>query len=175
MAHTRASCRITALRPRGTVAGEGAATYYRDLNSDLLQTGIFESGNCGHPDIEEQEQHGLFTGKRSLSFGPPAKLLVDPFQRVGGPQRFPLRGWESGEGEEFVTGLLEADADRLAAQCPLAQEANARLLDSLAARSIDHPPIILGEFFTQMRRRLGQQIPQLMISAALNRERGPLH
>src|SRR6202022_3989629 len=103
------------------------------------------------------------------------KLLVDPFQRVGGPQRFPLRGWESGEGEEFVTGLLEADADRLAAQFPLAQEANARLLDSLATRSIDHPPIILGEFFAQMRRRLGQQIPQLMISAALNRERGPLH
>ena len=40
---------------------------------------------------------------------------------------------------------------------------------------VDHPPIILGEFLAQMRRRLGQQIPQLMISAALNRELGPLH
>src|SRR5260370_22281414 len=89
-----------------------------DQTAQLYLTAVQEA--------EEQEQHGLFTGQRSLGFGPPAKLLVDPFQRVGGPQRFPLRGWKSGEGEEFVTGLLEADADRLAAQFPLAQEANAR-------------------------------------------------
>ena len=108
---------------------------------------------------EEQEQHGLFTGQRSLGFGPPAKLLVDPFQRIGGAQRFPLRARETGKGEEFVAGLLEAGTDRLAAQFPLAQEADARLLDAFAACGVDHAPIILSQFRAQMGRGLGHQIP----------------
>jgi hypothetical protein len=41
-------------------------------------------------EAEEQEQHSLFTGKRSLGFGPPAKFFIDPFERVGRAQRLPL-------------------------------------------------------------------------------------
>ncbi len=40
------------------------------------------------------------------------------------------------KGKELVTGLLEADADRLAAQRPLTQEVYARLLDALTARGM---------------------------------------
>jgi hypothetical protein len=74
---------------------------------------------------EKQEQHGFFTGLQSLDFGPPAELLVDPFERVGGPRRFLLRAGGSGV-KSLLTGLLEADADRLTAKFPLAQEAHAR-------------------------------------------------
>jgi len=67
---------------------------------------------------EEQEQNCLFIGERGLGFGPSAKLLVDPLQRIGGTRRLPLRKRESDEGKEFVAGLLEAGADRVAAQLP---------------------------------------------------------
>jgi hypothetical protein len=42
-------------------------------------------------EAEEQEQNRFFAGQRSLGFGPPAKLLVDSLQRIGGAQRLPLR------------------------------------------------------------------------------------
>ena len=74
---------------------------------------------------EEQEQNRLFIGERGLGFGPPPELLVDPLQRIGGAQRLPLRKRESYEGKELVAGLLEAGADRVAAQLPLAQEGDA--------------------------------------------------
>src|SRR5271167_4711530 len=55
-------------------------------------------------------------------------------------------------GEEFVAGFLEAGADGLAAQLPLAREPNPRVLDGLATLGIDHSPIVLCEFLAQMGR-----------------------
>ena len=69
---------------------------------------------------EKQEQNGLLAGKRSLGLGPSPEFRVDSLQRVGGTQRLPLRNRKSGKGEEFVAGFLEAGADGLATQLPLA-------------------------------------------------------
>jgi hypothetical protein len=62
---------------------------------------------------------------------------------------------ESGKGEELVAGLLEAGADRLAAQLPLARKPDPRLLYRRAALGVDHAPIILRQFLAQMSRGLG--------------------
>src|SRR5215467_2184973 len=39
---------------------------------------------------EEQEQHGVLAGQRSLGFGATAELFVDALQGVSRPQRLPL-------------------------------------------------------------------------------------
>src|ERR1700760_1435094 len=56
----------------------------------------------------EQHGSGLGGGQHGLGFDPPLKLLMEPFDRVGGPRAFPLAGRQSGKGEEPVPGLLEA-------------------------------------------------------------------
>src|SRR5580658_6520563 len=59
------------------------------------------------------------------------------FSALGGAQRLPLRNRKGGKGEEFVAGFLEAGADGLATQLPLAGKSNPRVFDDLAALGVN--------------------------------------
>ena len=83
---------------------------------------------------------------------------------------------KSGKGEKFVAGFLEAGADGLATQLPLAEQNQSRACSTASRLSgIDHSPIILCEFLAQMGRGLGEQVPQLMVGTTLKRHLRPLH
>src|SRR5262249_58424731 len=99
---------------------------------------------------------------------------LDPFEGVGSVQGFPVRGRKGSKGEGLVAGLLEAGVNRLAAQLPLTCKPAPGLLYRPAALRVDHAPIILSQFLAQMGGSRGQQVPELVISAALNRDLGPL-
>jgi len=105
---------------------------------------------------------------------PPPELLVDSLQRVGGPRRFPLRGRKGSKGKQLVAGFFETLIHRLAAQLPFAREGAPRLLHRLAALGVNHPPVIFRQLLAQMGGSLGQQIPEFMVGAALDRELGLL-
>src|SRR5215470_13756167 len=62
---------------------------------------------------EEQSQRSVF---------PAAKLLVEPFNRVGRSQRFPLGLWEAEEGEQLVAAFAKAGHRAWAALAPRALE-----------------------------------------------------
>src|SRR5439155_4084061 len=47
-------------------------------------------------------------------------------------------------------------------------------LDRLARLPVDHPPVVLGDLLPQPRRRLRLEVAELVDSAALNRDAGPL-
>src|ERR1700751_4776689 len=91
----------------------GSGSEVNRVIGEVLAEGL-PSIDASHDDLtgSEQgpEQHGsgLGGGQHGLSFDPPLKLLMEPFDRVGGPRAFPLAGRQSGKGEEPVTGLLEA-------------------------------------------------------------------
>src|SRR5947199_3873116 len=122
---------------------------------------------------EEEQEHRVLARQRSLSLGAPAEFPVDPLERVGRAQRLPLRGRVTQEREEIVTRLLEAREHRLAAKRPLAGEHGTSFLDGLATLAVDHPPVVLGELLPQMRGGLREQVPQLVIRAALDVHLGP--
>src|SRR5207244_3179310 len=107
---------------------------------------------AGAQEAEEEQEDGVLTRQQSLRLRAAAKLLVDALERVGRPQRLPLRGREAQEGEELVPRLLEARDHRRAAQAPLLREGGARLLDRLARLPVDHPPVVLGDLLPHPRR-----------------------
>src|SRR6266542_4229600 len=124
-------------------------------------------------ETEEEQEHRVLTRQRSLGLRSPAELLVDPLERVGRAQRLPLRGRVTQEREELVTGLVEARDHGLAAKLPLPHESDAGLLHRRAILTVDHPPVVLGELLPQVRGRLREQVPQLVIRAALDVDLGP--
>ena len=87
-----------------------------------------------------KSRNRFFVWQRRLGFGPPPELLVDPLQRIGRAQRLPLRKRESGKGEEFVAGLLEAGADRSAPQLPFVRKPDPRAFLA-AAEALDVSPV----------------------------------
>ena len=77
------------------------------------------------------EQHGCGLGRRQhcLGLDPAFELLVEPFDCVGGARTFPLADGQPGEGEQPVTGLLEAVGYRFAFEPPFADEGAPAYLD----------------------------------------------
>lgn len=75
-----------------------------------------------HPDLvadqqlEQQQLRRLGVGERALRLDSSAKLLMEPFDRVGDPQRLPLAPGEPVEGEQLVPGFLQAPGNL---RCPL--------------------------------------------------------
>src|SRR5881409_389437 len=68
-----------------------------------------------HHEAEEQGQRRVFAGQRALRLHAPAKLLVEPLDRVRGAQRLPLPFGEGEEREQFVAAFPKANrrSDRL--------------------------------------------------------------
>ena len=54
---------------------------------------------------------------------------MEPFDRVGGANAFPLVAGQLGEGKEPIAGLVEAVGYRLAFEPPFAKEGPAALFD----------------------------------------------
>jgi len=72
-----------------------------------------------HHEAEEQGQRRVFAGQRALRLHAPAKLLVEPLDRVRGAQRLPLRLGEGEEREQFVAAFPKTHHQAWAALGPL--------------------------------------------------------
>src|SRR5262245_39761133 len=123
---------------------------------------------------KQQQQHGFLTRQACLRFRSAAEFLVDSLERVGGPQRFPLRGGKGQKGEQLLAGFLQALHYCWTPQLPLLRESGPRLLDGRDRLPIDHAAVVFGEFFAQPRRRLRLEIAQFMGGTALNRHSRPM-
>ena len=75
---------------------------------------------------ERPEQHCCRLRRREdgLRLDPSLELLMQAFDRVRGPYRFPLAFREAREGEELVAGLLQTYRNGRAFQPPFAQESS---------------------------------------------------
>ena len=76
-------------------------------------------------------------GQHRLGLDPALELFVEPFDDVGGTRALPLAGWQPGEGEVPVTGLLESAGRRLAFEPPFADEGPSACLDICRRGGID--------------------------------------
>src|ERR1700756_5955682 len=85
----------------------------------------------------------------------------------------PLADGQPGEGEQPVTGLLEAVGYRLAFEPPFAQEGSAALFDLGRQGGVDHVVVVGRNLVMQPRGRVGQQIAMLVDGAALGRYIAP--
>src|SRR5215472_12462615 len=97
------------------------------------------------------------------------KLLVQPFDGVGGAHAFPLARRQPREGEQPLAGLLQAVGDGAMLEPPLADEGLAPPLDLLTGRRVDHVVIIGGDLLAQALGRVRQQVAMLVHGAALHR------
>jgi hypothetical protein len=79
-------------------------------------------------------------GSNRPGLDPTFELLVEPFDCVGGTRALPLADRQPGEGEQPVTGLLEAVGYRFAFEPPFADEGTSAVF----ANSIG-PRIISGD------------------------------
>ena len=108
---------IKAVSGRGEDIGSGSEV--NRLVSEFLGEGL-PPVDFAHGDVTrgEQcpEQHGCGLGRRQhgLGFNPALELFMEPFDGVGGANTLPLAARQPGEGEEPVTGLIEAVGYRLA-------------------------------------------------------------
>ena len=94
---------------------------------------------------------------------------MEPFDGVGGANALPLAARQLGEGEEPVTGLIEAVGYRLAFEPPFAEEGAAALLDLGGRGGVDHVVIVGRDLLVQPLGRMGQQVAVLVHGAALGR------
>ena len=69
---------------------------------------------------------------------------------ASGARRAPLAGRQAGEGEQPVTGFLQAVGDRPALQPQLAQEGLAPFLHLFRGFGVDHVGIVGGKLLMQM-------------------------
>jgi hypothetical protein len=76
----------------------------------------------------EQHRCGLGGWQHRPGLDPALELFMEPFDRVGGASALPLAARQPVEGEEPITGFLEAVGYRLAFEPPFAQEGAAALL-----------------------------------------------
>ena len=111
----------------------GSGSQVNWLASELLGESL-PSVDFAHCDLTGREQRpkqhgcGLGRGQHRLGFDPTLELLMEPFDRVGGASALPLAARQPVEGEEPITGFLEAVGYRLAFEPPFAQEGAAALL-----------------------------------------------
>src|SRR5271167_3622705 len=105
----------------------GSCNAVNRLVSGLVGEGL-PSVDFAHRDLtggeQRPEQHGCGLGRRQHRLGLDAalELLVEAFDCVGGTRTLPLADGQPGEGEQPVTGLLEAVGHRLAFEPPFADE-----------------------------------------------------
>src|SRR6516165_1619918 len=121
----------------------------------------------------EQHASGFGAGQQALRLDAPLKLLVQPLDGIGAPDRLPLLRRIAQEGEEPRAGLLQAIDDGLALQPPFAHERLALGLHLLDRLSIDHVGVVGAELVVQLLRRMGQQVAMLVHRAALDRHLRP--
>src|SRR5947208_16871493 len=77
------------------------------------------------------------------------ELLMEPFDRVGGASALPLAGRQPGEGEEPITGLLEAVGYRFAFEPPFAKEGPAALFDLARRGGVNHVVVVGRDLVAQ--------------------------
>src|SRR5438105_10592787 len=92
---------------------------------------------------------------------------------IRGASALPLAGRQPGEGEEPITGLLEAVGYCLAFEPPFAKEGAAALFDLGWRGGVNHVVVVGRDLVVQPRGRVGQQVAMLVDGAALGRHIAP--
>src|SRR5450631_3267184 len=100
-------------------------------------------------------------------------LIVQSFDRIGSPRAPPLARRQSCEGEQPVTGFLQAVGDGAVLEPPFAVEGHAARLDLLTRRCIDHIVVIRGDLVMQALWRVREKVPVLVDRAAADRHAVP--
>src|SRR5258707_6491866 len=109
--------------------------------------------------------------------GKPFRLVERGRSDLGGnwvcPRASPLAGRQASEGEEAVTGFLQAVSNRAMTQPPLADEGLATVFDVGRRGGVDHVGVIGGHLVVQALGRVGEQVPMLMHRTSLYRDAIP--
>jgi len=103
----------------------------------------------------------------------PAKLFVEPLNRVRGSQRLPLGLGEAEEREEFVTAFPQARHHARAALTPLPLERRIREARGVGAVSVNDAMEVVADLGECMLRSFPLEVAELMDAAALHRRPRP--
>src|SRR5258707_8505273 len=94
---------------------------------------------------------------------------MEPFDCIGGPCALPLVGRQSGEGEQPITGFLEAVGHGLAFEPPFADESPPARCDFRSRGGVDHVVVVGRDLLMQPLGGVGEQVAVLVDRAALRR------
>ena len=110
----------------------------------------------------QQHRRGVGGRQHGLGLDPLLELLVQPFDRVGGPRTLPLFRRQAGEAEQACASFLEAVGNGTMFDPPFTNESLATRLDLLACFRIDHIVVARVDFLMQAFRCMRKQVPVLV-------------
>src|SRR5213593_4489943 len=97
----------------------------------------------------QQEQRAVRRGQHRLRLDPPAELLDDALDDVGGAQPLPLAFREAVEREQLVAGLVEALDHRGAPLLPFGRELEPRPPRCPLVLGVDDLAVVLAELVVE--------------------------
>ena len=101
------------------------------------------------------------------------EFLVQTFDCICGACGPPLAVGQPCEGEQPVSGFLQAIGDRTTFQPPFADERLATCLDLIRYAGVDHVVVVGRDFLMQSFWSMSQKVPVLVYGAALHQRGGP--
>src|SRR5437667_4977492 len=120
-----------------------------------------------HHEAEEQGQRCVFAGQRALRLQAPAKLLVEPLNRVRGAQRLPLPFGEGEEREQFVAAFPKAHHHAWAALGPLSLKGRVSGAGGVGISRVDDAMEVVADLGQRMFRCFALEVAELVCFALL--------
>ena len=146
--------------PSGRLQGERR----RDVIQLLPAIDPSHPNLLAHQQPKHQQLRRLGGGERTLDLYQPPELRVEPLDRVRGPQRLPLGLREAVEGQQLVSGFLQALHHLRRPGGPLGEESTGHLLGCRERLGIDDSVVGGPHVLQGMARDAPLQVPRASLT-----------